>query len=888
MKTKKLSFQFGAASLALAVTILCGTALRGEPAVAEFFRENSYIALGAPASLVLGTNQPFTVEGWMYLRSVELNNMLLSKNAAKDGTTDTFYMGFYELRDYNRRLAIHSSSAGTVEKVDMSYTPYRWYHTAFSFNGTDVSLYLDGVLQITKAFSYNDVPTHKLYIGGYNSIDLDGYKSDVRMWNVARSQTQIRDNMYRRLVGNESGLIGYWPMDDGTGDTAGDLTPNANAGDLVNAGWALRPDLPISEANDPFVAWSPFTVADRATGSINFTGSNEVNVVDFPIPSGYDRYQITESGDIGSLGAWTSTVPSVVSFTRPTADTNVLLYAWFTNSTGSVTLRRSGTMMRYTTALPVPSARVSLTRETAGFTVRVAGRELDDGSTGGTTTSGESIPIYAYEAVLESGPWGDFTPTAPYVTLTNQPGSYTLKLRVINAAGNVANANCAVTITTAVSPPTDGQRYVAAGNLFATSPYATWTTAAASIQVAVTASADTDTIRVAPGVYTATVTPVVSITGNRTLKGWGALETVIVDGETVRQGMKLTKSPTVDGFTITRGFSPGWGGGVNFDVTEGSGTLRNSLIENSYSHGNINQGGGGIHAVGTAGSAAYTAIVENVTIRNCTAGRSNSKDGGGAVLLRACPARIENCTIVSNRVQGTMASGGAIDIQDGAGGYTVIRNTLIADNTALQLGGGIRIRSPTLIENCTLRGNVGGGAWIVSTTNVMIRNSLFYDNYARGYGGAVAFYNPGAGGVLENCTIVSNRSDINTSGGVHFYKTDLNPGAIRNCIVYENYRGTTLKNIVNYYSHMEVSYTCNDPVWPTGTGNTAALPQFVDFAGRDFRLQRTSPCRDAGVNQDWMLGVTDLDGKPRLDRMTGIVDMGCYEFVAAGTILTIR
>ncbi len=892
MKTKKMRLQFSAACLALAVTILCGTALRGEPAVAAFSGTDSYIGLGAPAALQLGNNQPFTVEGWMYMRSIESANMLLSKNEAKvgNGSPYTFFMGF---RDYYDRpelqMLIHSPAAG-YKTVLMSYVPYRWYHIAFSFNGTTVSMYVDGALKSTAAFSYVDVPTHNIYIGGYASDDLDGYKSDLRMWNVARTQTEIQDNMYHRLAGTESGLIGYWPMDDGTGDTAGDLTSNVTTGALVNATWALRPDLPVSEADDLFVAWSPFTVADRATGSKDFTGSNEVNVVAFPIPTGYDRYQITESGDIGSLGSWTatSTPPSVVSFTRPTTDTNLLLYAWFTNSTGSVALRRSGTMMRYTTAAPVPSVHASLTRETAGFTVQITGWELDNGSTGGTTGSGESIPIHAYEAVLESGSWGDFTPTAPYVTLTNQPGSYTLKLRVINAAGNVANANCPVTIVTATAAPADGDRYVAVGNLFATSPYATWTTAAASIQVAVTASAVTDTIRVAPGVYTATATPVVTIAGNRTLRGWGSLEAVIIDGEMTRQGMSLTGPATVDGFTITRGISAGYGGGVRVEVMAASAVLRNCLIEDCHStYGGTGRGGGGIWAYGTAGSAAYTAIVENVTIRNCTqAGSQNN--GGGGVYLRDCPARIENCTIVSNWVYGTQANGGGFFINNGAGGRTIIRNTLIAGNTAPSTGGGIHLSSPTLIENCTFRGNAGGGAYIITTTNVMIRNSQFYDNHTINYGGAVGFVNAGAGGVLENCTIVSNRSDQNTSGGVHYYNTNPNPGAIRNCIVYENYKGTALNNIVNYKSYMEVSYTCNYPVWPTGTGNTAALPQFVNFAGRDFRLQPTSPCRNAGLNQDWMVGARDLDGKPRLDAMTGIVDMGCYEFVAAGTILTIR
>lgn len=49
---------------------------------------------------------------------------------------------------------------------------------------------------------------------GCSTSEFDGVVTDLRIWNVARTQQQIADNMNKRLTGTESGLVGYWPLDD--------------------------------------------------------------------------------------------------------------------------------------------------------------------------------------------------------------------------------------------------------------------------------------------------------------------------------------------------------------------------------------------------------------------------------------------------------------------------------------------------------------------------------------------------------------------------------------------------------------------------------------------------------------------------------------------------
>ena len=166
--------------------------------------------------------------------------------------------------------------------------------------------------------------------------------------------------------------------------------------------------------------------------------------------------------------------------------------------------------------------------------------------------------------------------------------------------------------------------------------------------------------------------------------------------------------------------------------------------------------------------------------------------------------------------------------------------------------------------------------------------------------------------IVENCTIVSN----NTVGVIMV--TKMSPQFI-NCVVYGNkyeqrfsgvnigYRtqwinGSTSSSLTlkNCYIEDGDTATIKNPQAANAltklqdfdsTGATAAIiakakkkgPGFVDEANGDWRLTRKSPLRDAGLNADWMVNATDLEGKPRLLQLNGkysataTVDLGCYE-----------
>jgi hypothetical protein len=95
-------------------------------------------------------------------------------------------------------------------------------------------------------------------------------------------------------------------------------------------------------------------------------------------------------------------------------------------------------------------------------------------------------------------------------------------------------------------------------------------------------------------------------------------------------------------------------------------------------------------------------------------------------------------------------------------------------------------------------------------------------------------------------------------------------GALYNCIVYYN----DAPNGANYDGGT-LNYCCTTPD-PGEIGNIVDEPMFVSTNSVNYRLQAGSPCIDAGTNQQWMIGATDLDGLARI--RGGRVDMGAYEY----------
>ncbi len=92
-----------------------------------------------------------------------------------------------------------------------------WYHVAASYDSSTGKLrfYVDGVFIAEKAVTPDTSNTDPLMIGRSNCCSeyFFGTIDDVRVWNVARTQSEISTASQSELTGSETGLVGYWKLD---------------------------------------------------------------------------------------------------------------------------------------------------------------------------------------------------------------------------------------------------------------------------------------------------------------------------------------------------------------------------------------------------------------------------------------------------------------------------------------------------------------------------------------------------------------------------------------------------------------------------------------------------------------------------------------------------
>ena len=135
---------------------------------------------------------------------------------------------------------------GTVElKSETKVNLEEWTHVAAVYHGNSglLRLYINGELDKESNEAPGVLATNESDV----TIGLDylpdkrhftGSIDEVRIWNVARTKEEIAGHMNVKLSGNEPGLMGYWSMDEGSGNTVYDQTGNNNDGTIVgNPTW---------------------------------------------------------------------------------------------------------------------------------------------------------------------------------------------------------------------------------------------------------------------------------------------------------------------------------------------------------------------------------------------------------------------------------------------------------------------------------------------------------------------------------------------------------------------------------------------------------------------------------------------------------------------------
>lgn len=302
------------------------------------------------------------------------------------------------------------------------------------------------------------------------------------------------------------------------------------------------------------------------------------------------------------------------------------------------------------------------------------------------------------------------------------------------------------------------------------------------------------------------------------------------------------------------------GGAMN--VNGGDITINHSVLRHNIS---CNRGGA-IHAVNADVKMSSCSVNNNIV---------DSKDpafamyGGGLSFLK-CHVDLYDMEFRGN--YGPSCIGGALSLDSC---MVNLRNAVFADNIGINGGGMYMMRNNGMVN--------------------ILYNLAFYNNFSGHFGGGMALANSSP--FVYNLLIVNNLSEGVNCGGMFIYEHS--SPKFYNCIIHGNaptYNAMELDSVQMwlwvYDDFGPEFHNCliqGGRRLITSAENIKVFdeiidadPLFMDVANEDFRLQEDSPCRDAGYEfaPHDLAGGNDLAGLRRVSN--GRIDIGPYEYSAAG------
>ena len=275
---------------------------------------------------------------------------------------------------------------GTPTGLNFSSTtalqPGNWYHIAAVRNGSTAKILINGVEDATATTSVSPQTNTFPLTVGYGTLHtyLKGSLEDVRVWNIARSDSQIQQGMYNSIAGTESGLVAYYDFNQGiaggnnsTITTAIDKTTNALNGTLTNFG--------KTGATSNFIG----------NTIINFAISGATTVC----ANSTSQYTHSRSGGTWSISNGANATINASGLVTTLENENVTISYTYTINGCSVTDTKSVSIN--TPAAPVATSPINLclgTTATALTATPTSGYELKwyTAATGGTASTTAPTP----------------------------------------------------------------------------------------------------------------------------------------------------------------------------------------------------------------------------------------------------------------------------------------------------------------------------------------------------------------------------------------------------------------------------------------------------------------------------------------------------------------
>ena len=278
----------------------------------DFDGSNDYVSVNDNSSLTSTT--AITISAWFKRSSGSAWMSLIGK-----GTSDSNEEYVLLLR-VNQVYFDVGNAGGPYLQQNATVSSETWHHIAAvhtrSSGTSNLKVYLNGqdiggtVVNASNNPNDNSI---SLTIGSRFSTSnalFQGQIDDLQIWNDARTQAEIIENMHKELTGNETGLRAYYKMSNGTGTSLTDNSSNSNTGTLTNmnnsdwvTSYAPIGDLGSSYKTDVEAIWSVSGTSESdASNGLTLTVGSALSTGNFAV-FGNNNTSNATTADLGSVAS---------------------------------------------------------------------------------------------------------------------------------------------------------------------------------------------------------------------------------------------------------------------------------------------------------------------------------------------------------------------------------------------------------------------------------------------------------------------------------------------------------------------------------------------------------------------------------------------------------
>ena len=255
--------------------------------------QGDYVSV--PHNDVFDFTDQLTLEAWVYYKGTKSNDH--DRIISKTNPSFTWRTGWAICRNFIFSITTSDTPSKGHQPENARFDLNVWTHIAVTYDGSQVIMFKNGAEVYRGAqIGLVDNNTYPVTIGSqaFYSRDFWGILDEVRVWNISRSNTEIGNNMFTTLNGNELGLVGYWKFDEEGGNIAHDSSPYVNNGTLIGDAHFIQSTSPICSGSS----------IQLVLGTENAVANDTIMIplnVEFPTGATYSSAEISFGGFQGQL-----------------------------------------------------------------------------------------------------------------------------------------------------------------------------------------------------------------------------------------------------------------------------------------------------------------------------------------------------------------------------------------------------------------------------------------------------------------------------------------------------------------------------------------------------------------------------------------------------------